>query len=81
VLGQEEQQQFQNIFQPIKTTKLPNTLNNTTALILDGADWYLEIDYQGIKISYHWRAASQDIRIFENLIDFILARFDLNQYR
>jgi hypothetical protein len=65
----QRQKEFQNLIQKIPF--VPETLERTGYIILDGIEYELLITTDSIDRHYNWRLASDDIHYFEQLITFL----------
>lgn len=85
LLSNRENEQLKEILQQLEKTPLPGSLNKANAIVVDGADFYLNIHHHKILKEYYWRAASDEIEKFEDLIEFLVklhSPFDLrNRHR
>ena len=72
-LALEQKEQVMNIINYI--TNIPETLENPNAIIIDGIEYKLELNYQANIKSYEWRSPNLDIYRFKPIIDLLLATY------
>lgn len=70
-----QQLEIRGLLAQLSTIDLPDSLNDQDAIVLDGATWNLTIVYKEVDLNYTWRAATDDIRHFEPLIEMLLDAF------
>jgi hypothetical protein len=68
-LSVQRQKEFQSLIQ--KILFVPETLERTGYIILDGIEYELSITTSSINKHYDWRLATDDIHYFKQLITFL----------
>lgn len=66
-----QQAVFENLIGSL--TDVPDTLQRTGVIVLDGVDFELELHTATISKQYHWRSATDDLQVFEPLLSWLHA--------
>lgn len=70
-LSQAETEHFNHLILNLVGEELPKSINDKSALVLDGYNWEFGINYSGINVDYQWKVANTQIELFAPLIEFI----------
>ncbi|MEM8887180.1 MAG: hypothetical protein AAGD28_04265 [Bacteroidota bacterium] len=57
----------------IATKNLPQSLEKEGALVLDGSEWRLHINWNKLELNYEWKASNEGLAIFLPLIESLLS--------
>lgn len=76
-LSGSQQKVFESMMSDL--TKVPDTLEQAGAIVLDGVDFELELHTPAVNKYYQWRSPTEDIRVFEPLISWLFAMTDQGQ--
>lgn len=62
-------------FSKLEQIKLPNSIRDEKAIILDGSTWKFGVSLSNKSIDYTWKATTEDINLFEPIIELIRRQY------
>lgn len=62
-------------FSKLEQIKLPNSIRDEKAIILDGSTWKFGVSLLNKNFDYTWKATTGDINLFESVIELIRRQY------